>query len=91
MLLSLSSDTYETLLSQMPEKQRSLFLAIVAEGKANAISSGAFVKKYHLISASSVLSAAKGLLEKDFVTQDNGVYYVYDKMFVLWLKAKRFI
>lgn len=91
MLLSLSSDTYETLLSQMPEKQRSLFLAIAAEGKANGISSGAFVKKYHLISPSSVLSAAKGLLEKDFVTQDNGVYYVYDKMFVLWLKAKRFI
>ena len=91
MLLSLSSDTYETLLSQMPEKQRNLFIAIAAEGKANSISSGAFVKKYRLVSSSSVLSAAKGLLEKDFITQDNGTYNVYDLMFVTWLKERNII
>lgn len=91
MLLSLSSDTYETLLCQMPEKQRALFIAIAAEGRASAISSGSFVKKYRLISSSSVISAAKGLLEKDFVTQENGTYYVYDLMFVLWLKQKGLI
>lgn len=91
MLLSLSSDTYETLLNQMPEKQRALFIAIAAEGKASAISSGSFVKKYRLVSSSSVISAAKGLLDKDFVTQENGTYYVYDLMFVLWLKQKGLI
>lgn len=91
MLISLSSDTYETLMSQMPEKQRALFIAIAAEGKANAISGGAFVKKHRLVSASSVLSAAKGLLEKDFVTQENGAYYVYDLMFVMWLKERKYI
>lgn len=48
----------------MPEKQRIVFMAIAAEGKAKAISSGDFVRKYKLQSASSVSSAVKGLLEK---------------------------
>lgn len=87
-LLSLSSDTYETILSQMPEKQRHLFLAIASEGKAQSISGGQFVRKYHLPSSSSVLSAAKGLLEKDFITQHQGIYHIYDLFFVEWLRKK---
>lgn len=85
-LLDFSSDTYETLLYQMPEKQRSVFMAIASEGQAKAISSGAFVRRYHLISPSSVSSAAKGLLEKDFITYDKGIYQVYDQFFQLWLR-----
>lgn len=88
-ILDLASDTYETLLYQMPEKQRAIFIAIAKEGKATAISSSAFVRKYHLISASSVASAVKGLLEKDFVTSDKGIYQVYDRFFLLWLRMKR--
>ncbi len=53
----------------MPEKQRNVFIAISAEGKARSVKSGAFVKKYHLPSLSSVNSAMKGLLEKDFETK----------------------
>mgnify|MGYP002619277572 CR=1 FL=1 len=84
--LNMASDTYEALLRQMPEKQRNVFIAISAEGKARSVKSGAFVKKYHLPSPSSVNSAMKGLLEKDFITQDGDVYMVYDKFFDLWLK-----
>lgn len=91
MLLNMASDGYDTILSQMPEKQRNLFLAISAEGRACNISGGLFVRKYRLLSSSSVLSAAKGLLEKDFITQDKGVYYTYDLLFVEWLKMKRII
>ena len=40
-------------------------------------------------SASSVASAAKGLLEKDFITNDNGVYQVYDLFFKLWLQKTK--
>ena len=72
----------------MPEKQRAVFQAIAAEGKAEAISGGNFVRKYRLISASSVSSAAKGLLEKDFITFDKGIYQVYDQFFLLWLRYK---
>jgi len=87
-ILRLSSDTYESLLYQMPEKQRTVFMAIAMEGKAKAVTSAAFLKKYKLPSASSVASAIKGLLEKDFITMDRGVYTVYDQFFVLWMKYK---
>ena len=88
-LLDFSSDTYETLLYQMPEKQRALFVAIASAGKAKAINGSEFVRKYHLSSASSVASAAKGLLEKDFITNDRGTYQVYDLFFKLWLQKTR--
>lgn len=90
-LVTISSDSYESLFYQMPEKQREVFLAIATEGRASSISGGVFIRKYHLTSASSVLSAVKGLLEKDFVTQDKGVYWVYDLIFVLWLNRKGLI
>lgn len=86
--LQLSSEYYSELLRQMPEKQRNVFLAIAAEGQVNSISSGKFVQKYHLPSASSVVSAVKGLLEKDFITQTDNVYHVYDRFFQLWLEKK---
>ena len=85
-MLDFSSDTYEAILYQMPEKQRDLLVSIALEGKVKNISGGEFVKKHRLLSPSSVLSASKGLLEKDFITQDRNVYNVYDKLFELWIK-----
>lgn len=90
-IIRLSSDTYESLFYQMPEKQRLLFLAIAREGKAREITSGAFLKRNKLNSASSVNSALKGLLDKDFITEDKNVYWVYDQFFPLWLKFKGLI
>ncbi len=90
-IIRLSSDTYESLFYQMPEKQRSLFLAIAREGKATEVTSGAFIKRNKLNSASSVSSALKGLLDKDFITEDKNVYSVYDQFFALWLKFKGLI
>ena len=91
MILRLSSDTYESLFYQMPEKQRLLFLAIAREGTAKELTGSAFVKRHRLTSASSVNSALKGLLEKDFVTHDRNGYYLYDHFFSLWLKMKGLI
>ena len=90
-IIRLSSDTYESLFYQMPEKQRLLFLAIAREGKAKEITSGAFLKRNKLNSASSVNSALKGLLDKDFITEDKNVFWVYDQFFPLWLKFKGLI
>lgn len=87
-LVTISGDSYEALFYQMPEKQRDLFLAIAAEGRASSISGGAFIRKHHLTSASSVQSATKGLLDKDFITHDKGTYWVYDQIFVLWLRRR---
>ena len=90
-ILRMSSDTYESLLYQMPEKQRMLFLAIAREGKATTVTGGKFINKHRLMSASSVSSALKGLLEKDFITVDKNVYSVYDQFFTLWLVFKGLI
>lgn len=64
-----------------PEKQKNLLVAIAKEGNAKTITSGKFVKRYSLVSTSSVQSAIKGLLEKDFITFFNGNYSIYDKFF----------
>ena len=86
--LQLSSTYYEELLRQMPEKQRNVFLAIAAEGQAKSISGGKFVRKYNLPSTSSVVSAVRGLMEKDFVAQNENTYYVYDRFFQLWIEKR---
>ena len=90
-ILRMSSDSYESLFYQMPEKQRMLFLAIARDGKATSVTGGKFIRRHKLNSASSVMSALKGLLEKDFITADKGVYSIYDQFFSLWLKYKGMI
>lgn len=90
-IIRLSSDSYESLFYQMPSKQRSVFLAIASDGKAYEILGTKFINRYHLVSASSVSSAVKGLLDKDFITCESGTYSVYDKFFLLWLKHQKII
>ncbi|MDR1879989.1 MAG: AAA family ATPase [Tannerellaceae bacterium] len=77
---------YQETLFRLPEKQKDLLVAIAKEGNAKAITSGEFVKKYALASPSSVQSAIKGLLEKDFITFFDGNYSIYDKFFEIWLR-----
>lgn len=76
---------YTALLYQLPAKQKEVLMAICEEGKASNITSRPFLQRHHL-TASSVQAAVKGLLEKDFITQEIGVYTVYDQFFAQWLK-----
>lgn len=87
-LLDLYTDNYSTLFSQMSEKQRLVFRAIASEGEATAVTSAAFIKKYRLTSASSVSSALRGLVDKDFVTIENNKYIIYDHFFALWVRKR---
>ena len=85
-LISAQEFTYQEILSRLPDKQKEILIAISKEGKAIAVTSGDFVKKYKLHTPSSVQSALKYLLDKDLVTQLNNVYQVYDRFFGIWLK-----
>lgn len=78
--------TYSETLFRMPERQKEILIAISKEGEAKSVTSGAFIKKYSLSSSSTVQAAVKGLLEKDFITFEEGVYRTYDKFFCIWLK-----
>lgn len=77
---------YQETLFRLPEKQKELLIAINKEGRATGITSGNFVHKYKLPSASSVQSAIKSLLEKDYITFEQGEYFIYDRFLGLWLK-----
>ena len=87
-ILDMFSETYSDLLDKMSEKQREVFIAIAREGKATAITGKAFIKKHHLQTVSVVTAAVRGLLDKDFITQDKGTYMVYDPFFALWVQSQ---
>ena len=81
-----SNDTiFREILSNIPEKQKTLLYAIAREGEAERITSADFIKRHSLTSASSVQSATKKLLEKDLITDINQVFFVTDKLFAMWI------
>lgn len=81
-----SNDTiFREILSNIPEKQKSLLYAIAKDGEAEAITSATFLKRHSLPSASSVQSAARILMEKDYITCINKVYSLTDKLFAMWI------
>ena len=73
---------YARLLSHVPERQQTLLFAIAKEGRVQKIMSGAFLKKYHLMSSSAVQNAIKHLLEMDLVTQDDTKQFVVEDIFL---------
>ena len=71
----------------MPEKQKMVLIALAKNGPTQKVTSASFVRKYSLQSASTVQSAMRGLLEKDFLTSEKGIYSVYDIFFAYWLQS----
>ena len=85
-ILKTQSYVYEETISRLPEKQTMVLIALSKNGPTKSITSSAFVERYSLQSASTVQSAMKGLLEKDFVTFEKGVYSVYDIFLDYWIQ-----
>ena len=79
---------YREILANLATKQKQVLQAIAKEREAQGITSSAFIKKYNLPSASSVQAAVKGLMEKNLITQTDGVYRVYDYFFADWLATE---
>ena len=85
-IVDFTAHTYEDLMYQLPDKQSLVLEAVAREGRVTQITSGKFSKRHGLVSPSAVKSAVKALLDKDLVTQDKGVYQIYDKFFEIWLR-----
>ena len=79
---------FESTLSLMAERQKEVLYAIAKEGKANEVTSSHFISKHGLKSASTVQSALRQLMEKEFITKEGDAYIVYDRFFGLWLAEK---
>ena len=84
-VILIQESSYQDLMSRLPPKQKLILQAIAREGVAKSVTSSAFIKKYHLPSASSVQSAIKGLLKNNIITQEDDAYRVYDYFFATWL------
>lgn len=76
------------MLFRLSDKQKELLLTINKDNLATNITSSEFVKRHSPSSPSSVQSAAKILLEKDFITLEYGTYRLYDRFFSIWLKDR---
>jgi len=87
-ILGSYESTYQDNLLQLTQRQVSLLKAICKEKKVQQLTSGTFIKKYQLDSASSVQKAAKVLLDKQIITRNADTYEPYDKFMALWLVAQ---
>lgn len=77
---------YREMLSRMTLRQKMLLYAIATDGKANKITSTAFVKRHKLVSTSSVQTAIKRLCDEEFVVEEMKEYRVSDRFFALWMR-----
>lgn len=87
-ILKTQKYSYEETLFRLPEKQKMVLVALAKNGPAKGITSSAFIRKYGLPSASTVQSAVRALLEKDFLTYELGTYYVYDLFLGYWIRRE---
>ncbi len=65
--------------------QFQLLKALAREGGVKQLMAGDFIAKHKLSQGSSISRAAKSLIEKEMINEDNGIYYVYDIFFAKWL------
>ena len=77
---------YQSIFADLTERQREILRAIAAENIAVNVTSGEFVRRYHLKSPSSVQSALKGLSGKGVVSKTLDGYVINDRLFKFWIK-----
>ena len=81
--------SFASVMNQLNYQQKETLIAIAKEGKANGVTSVAFVKKHALKSPSSVQYAISTLLEKQLLTYENvertKTYSVSDRFLEMWL------
>ena len=76
---------YSEILAKLSLPQKELLYAIAKEHRAKQITSGLFIRRHSLKSASSVQSSVKKLLEYGLISVDAGTYYIADQLMRLWL------
>lgn len=86
-ILSQQRFAYESLLFQLSSRQKQLLTIIAKEGKVSSVLSQDFLHTYRL-SASTMQGVVKALLDKDFITHDDGAYQLCDKFLECSLREK---
>lgn len=87
-ILSLFSPMFKEVFARMSEKQRALLVAISKERKVTAPTGEEFISKYSLRSASAVQGAMRPLVEDETIAFNNGLYFITNRFFSLWLSRR---
>lgn len=87
-IVKASARAYEEQFSTIPSAQKQLLIAIAREGKADHVTSMAFVKKHALKSPSTVQSALRPLYDKETITKEHDVYSITNRFFALWIRSR---
>lgn len=86
-IIAMQDFTYQEIFSRLPDKQKEVIVAIAKEKKAGG---SYFCPIYKTISSKLFQFGAIRFEridgEKDMVTQEQGVYQVYDKLLGVWLR-----
>ena len=87
-ILSLFSPMFKEIFARMSEKQRALLVAVSKERKVTAPTGEEFISKYSLRSASAVQGAMRPLIEDETIAFNNGLYFITNRFFSLWLSRR---
>jgi hypothetical protein len=85
-ILSESELQYINYRNLLPGSQFRLLIAFACENGVGQPTSGRFISKYGLTSASSVKVSLKSLEEKEMIVKENSKWFVYDVFFARWLE-----
>lgn len=77
--------TFQTLLRLIAPAHRKLLKAVAKEREAAEINGKTFLSRYNLGAASTINAAAKSLVDKELLLEQNGKYSVYDRFLSLYL------
>jgi hypothetical protein len=77
--------TYQNYCRLFSINQLAILKAIALEREVRELTSQSFLTKHHLSAASTIRSAVKTMVNKEFIYEESGVYSVYDRFFGIWL------
>ncbi len=77
---------FENYYASLTANQCAVLLAIARDKRVKSPMSNNFIKKHRLPAVSSIKTALKALIERQFICQYQGNYIVYDRFFALWLR-----
>lgn len=86
-IIQSETDSYQLLFGMLTENQSTLLRAIARERTVTAVNSASFIKKYGLKGSSSINTALKYLIKKEYVFRSDKGYQVYDRFMALWLQT----
>lgn len=86
-MLASNEVIYREMLSNMSQSQKATLIAMARERRVASPTSGAFIKKHSLASASSVQSALRKLLKSGTVTKGFAGYQITDPLFRIFINS----